>query len=220
MSQMSHMSHMKHLLRPPSSARRRPQAGVTMLFGLIAMALMMIGAAAMVRSMNTSLFNAGNLGFKRDLTNQAERAANTVMTLVNTGALGTDVARQSDNVGQNYSATILATNAQGIPNVLVDDSQFSSKGSAGNDISVTDQAVVVRYLVDRLCATTGAADVDRCTMSDAGAANGTTGNNMTGAEHTAAGVPSPLPRQVVYRLSVRVSGPRDTQAYFQVTFTI
>ena len=46
------------------------QHGVVMLFGLIALAIMLIGTAAMVRSMNTSMFNAGNLGFKRDMGNQ------------------------------------------------------------------------------------------------------------------------------------------------------
>ena len=70
------------------SAHRRTQRGVVMLFGLIALAIMLIGAAAMVRSMNASLFNAGNLGFKRDLTNQAERAVSTVITALQTGGLG------------------------------------------------------------------------------------------------------------------------------------
>ena len=71
-------------IRPGLRAARahpRTQQGVVMLFGLIALAIMLIGAAAMVRSMNASLFNAGNLGFKRDLTNQAERAVGTVITL-------------------------------------------------------------------------------------------------------------------------------------------
>jgi hypothetical protein len=43
---------------------RQRQRGVVMLFGLFALAIMLIGAAAMVRSMNTSMFNAGNLGFR------------------------------------------------------------------------------------------------------------------------------------------------------------
>jgi type IV pilus assembly protein PilX len=91
------------------------QRGVTMLFGLIALAIMMIGAAAMIRSMNTSLFNAGNLGFKRDLTNQAERASNAVMTALNSGALATEATRHEPQVASNYSATMLPVNAQGIP---------------------------------------------------------------------------------------------------------
>ena len=109
----------QHALRllPRPGRRSRPrlgaQRGVVMLFGLIALAIMLIGAAAMVRSMNASLFNAGNLGFKRDLTNQAERAVSTVIGALQTGGLGTDVARQITSVASNYSAELLPTNAQG-----------------------------------------------------------------------------------------------------------
>ncbi len=93
----------------------RAQQGVILLYGLIVLAIMLIGAAAMVRSMNTSLVNAGNIGFKRDLTNQAERAAATVLTLLQTGALATVTARQTSSTANNYSATILATNARACP---------------------------------------------------------------------------------------------------------
>jgi hypothetical protein len=106
----------------------RAQQGVILLYGLIVLAIMLIGAAAMVRSMNTSLVNAGNIGFKRDLTNQAERAAATVLTLLQTGALATVTARQTSSTANNYSATILATNAQGLPNVLLNDTTFTTVG--------------------------------------------------------------------------------------------
>jgi type IV pilus assembly protein PilX len=209
-----------HHARKAQAPGLHRQRGVTMLFGLIALAIMMIGAAAMVRSMNSSLFSAGNLGFKRDLTNQAERAANAVMDLVNTGALNTEVARQSHNTGENYSATLLATNAQGIPTVLVNDSTFSTVGSSSKDITVSDQGVVARYVIDRLCTATGVADVTNCAMSDPGPSNGVVSSNLDGAEHAQAGGVSPIQRQVVYRLTVRVTGPRNTQAFFQTTFTI
>ena len=216
---------MKHcpLTRPGPAwrRRRRQQRGVTMLFGLIALAIMMIGAAAMVRSMNTSMLMAGNLGFKRDLTNQAERATATVMTLMNSGALNTEALRQSSAVPRNYSANILPTNAQGIPNVLVDDSTFTTKGAAANDISVTDQGVVLRYVIDRLCVNAGAADGTHCMMSEPGAPSGGGPSNTPRADDSAAlGGGGVIPRQTVYRLSIRVSGPRNTQAYFQTTFTL
>lgn len=204
--------------RPLAAARQR---GVTLLFGLIALAIMMIGAAAMVRSMNTSLMIAGNLGFKRDLTNQAERATATVMALMNTGDLKTEVTRQDDAVARNYSANILATNAQGIPNALVDDGTFSTFGATGNDINVVDQGVVLRYLVDRLCVNTGVADGSHCTMSEVGAPSGGSASTAPKADDSAAqGGGGVLPKQAVYRLSIRVSGPRNTQAYFQTTFTL
>jgi len=203
-----------------AQARAR-QRGVTMLFGLIALAIMMIGAAAMVRSMNTSLMMAGNLGFKRDLTNQAERATATVMTLMNSGALNAEVSRQSAAVARNYSANILPTNVQGVPMALVDDGTFAAVGAVANDIAVVDQGVVLRYLIDRLCVNTGVADGSHCTMSDPGSpVGGSAAETLRADDSSASGGGGVLPRQTVYRLSIRVSGPRNTQAYFQTTFTL
>ena len=208
--------------RPVQRCRAaQAQRGVTLLFGLIALAVMMIGAAAMVRSMNTSMVMSGNLGFKRDLTNQAERATDAVMTLMNTGALNTEASRQSAAIARNYSASILPTNAQGVPNALVDDATFTAVGAAANDIAVTNQGVVLRYLVDRLCVNTGVADGSHCTMSDPGTPMGGNASDLLKADDSSAqGGGGVLPRQTVYRLSIRVSGPRNTQAYFQTTFTL
>ncbi len=211
--------------RPARARARGPaphrQRGVTLLFGLIALAIMMIGAAAMVRSMNTSLTIAGNLGFKRDLTNQAERATASVMAVMKSGALKTEADRDNALASRNYSATILPTNAQGIPNALVGDSNFSTVGATSNDISVPDQGVVLRYLVDRLCVNTGLADGSHCQMSELGAPmGGSAAVTHRADDSSATGGGGVVPRQTVFRLSIRVSGPRNTQAYFQTTFTL
>lgn len=214
------MTHPHPLHRRRSAARQRAQQGVVMLFGLIALALMLIGAAAMVRSMNTSLFNAGNLGFKRDLTNQAERAVGSVVTLLQTGALNTDTARQSSSTTQNYSATLLASNAQGLPTALVADSSFSAAGASSNDLTIAGQAITVRYLVDRMCVNTGAASSSHCTMADDPNPPGGSGSESIRAEDASAGGAGAVGQRVVYRVSIRVVGPRNTQAYFQTTLTL
>jgi len=199
--------------RTPQSLRRAPARGVVMLFGLIALLIMMIGAVAMLRSTSTTLTNTGNLGFKRDLTNQGERAVDVVLSLMKTGALSTDAARQATSVASNYSATLLATNAQGLPTVLVDDTAFGAAGSAGNDITVADLGVTLRWVVDRLCVNTGSATVTHCTMTDAGQPIGCSASDCFNLDNL-------IPQQVVYRLSIRVSGPRSTQAFMQSTFTL
>ena len=97
------------------SSTPRQQRGIVMLFGLLALAIMLIGAAAMVRSMNTSMFNAGNLGFKRDMANQMERAVQLVSDQFVSGALASETTRESKQIPQNYSETLLNSNEQGIP---------------------------------------------------------------------------------------------------------
>jgi len=200
--------------------RRHAQQGVILLYGLIVLAIMLIGAAAMVRSMNTSLINAGNIGFKRDLTNQAERAAVTALTLLESGALAAVVSRQTSSTANNYSARILPTNAQGLPNVLLADSTFTTVGVVTNDITVTDQAITLRWVVDRLCENTGVAEASHCTMANDPSPVGGSGSDLINAIDTTSGGAGALPRRVVYRVSVRVTGPRSTQAFFQTTVTL
>jgi hypothetical protein len=204
-----------HRTAPP-----RAQQGVILLYGLIVLAIMLIGAAAMVRSMNTSLVNVGNIGFKRDITNQAERAAATALTLLQTGALATVTARQTSSTANNYSATILATNAQGLPNVLLNDTSFATVGVSSNDIAVADQAITLRWVIDRLCVNTGVAEASHCTMANDPAPAGGSGSDLINAIDTTSGGAGALTLRVVYRVSIRVTGPRSTQAFFQTTLTL
>jgi Tfp pilus assembly protein PilX len=209
--------------RPPTLHRNAGvarQRGIVMLFGMIALAIMLIGAVAMVRSMNTSMFNLGNLGFKRDITNQAERAVASAMTALNTGTLASVAARQSPNVSANYSATILATNTQGLPTALVDDLVFTTIGSTSNDISISSQGITVRYVIDRMCVNTGTATQSHCTMSGNAVPDGGTSGSDPRAEDSSSGGAGAVGQQTVYRVSVRVTGPRRTQAYFQTTLTL
>jgi len=202
---------MQHRHCPPG--RRHGQRGVVMLFGLIVLLIMMIGTVAMMRSMNTSTFNAGNMGFKRDLTNQGERAVATVLALLQSGALGTEAARQNAATSRNYSATILPTNSQGVPNALISDSAFTAVASTSNDITVSGQGITLRYVIDRLCVNTGAASATHCTMSDNGQPSGCSATPCDDLSDA-------VPQQAVYRVSIRVTGPRQTQAYFQTTLTL
>lgn len=205
---------------PSRQLRHAPhrQRGVVLIFALIALVILLIGAAAMMNSLNASLFNAGNYGFKRDLTNQGERALNTVIGLISTGALGTEAARQVDNNGANYRAALLASDAQGIPAVLLlSDAAFAASGFTAAPIVVNDQGldmgVTVRYVIDRMCVAAGAVDKNSCTTAGNLAPSGGTPNASGKVEDSA------LPLQAVYRVTIRVSGPRNTQSFFQATIT-
>jgi hypothetical protein len=193
---------------------------MVLLYGLIVLAIMLVGAAAMVRSMDTALVSAGNIGFKRDLTNQAERAAADALARLQTGPLAAATARENHSSADNYSATILPSNPQGLPTALLSDAAFAAVGSSGNDISVPGQSVTLRWVIDRLCTATGTADASRCTMADDPVPVGGSSSDLINAIDTTSGGTGALQRRVIYRLSVRVSGPRSTQAFFQTTLTL
>jgi type IV pilus assembly protein PilX len=237
----------------PSHCRRvsapRAQRGVSLFFALIAVLVMLIAAVAIVRSFNTSLFQAGNLAFKRDLTNQSERAVASVFEAMTTGSLGLETARDAHQLGSNYSASILDANPQGIPLALLNPGDpsattnrntFFGVGRATNDIALTDANGTVfgsvRYVVERLCNATGtvaAVGPSGCIFADGIRNLSSSSSELIRAEDSArvrtgtdaAGNPiystlaGASSQRVVYRISVRVTGPRGTEGIYQSTFT-
>lgn len=203
----------------PGAARRSRQHGVVLIFALIALTLLLVGAVALVRSTNTTLFAAGNLALKQDLVNQGERAVPVVMNLLRVGALNTALARADNSAANNYSASMLPVDANGIPEILLaSNADFAAAWQAA-DIEVTDasgrnQQVRVRYVVDRLCAVAGEETAlgDQCIRARDPIRGGSS------LDSRAADTTSAPP--VVYRLSIRVDGPRGTQSFFQTTFSL
>jgi type IV pilus assembly protein PilX len=199
------------------------QHGAVLLFGLVVLAVMLIGSVAMVRSVEQSLFGAGNLGFKRDMGNQAERAALVARDLLETGPLSTPASRESHRPANNYRASVLPENGQGIPVALVgDDAAFVAIGDAANDIEVRVGGVAVarvRWLLDRLCRQTGVALPSDCVLVDDDLP-GASGSDLLNAEDASAGGPGATPIATYYRLSVRVDGPRGTRGFFQSLYAL
>jgi Tfp pilus assembly protein PilX len=189
---------------------RSPARGASMLIALIALVVLLIGAVAMVRAFSASSLIAGNLAFRRDLTNQGERAVVAARSLFTAGALNSEAARQTTLTGSNYSAQRLDSNAAGIPLVLVKDSLFTSSGmTAGNDIVDTSTGVSIRYVIDRQCTATGAFSDSACvTAQGSQDAGGTNWLKKPGGS-----------LRPVYRVTVRVTGPHNTQTYLQASFS-
>ena len=220
--------------RPRHSPVRSPagQRGVVLLFSLIALVIMLIAAVALVRSFNTSLFSAGNIGFKRDMRNQSEMAVSTTLGYFRAGGLLNTSANRANTpaIGSNtvnYSATMLPTNAQGVPNALaLSDGAFAAAYNAP-DLQSPDPSgsVKVRYVIDRLCASAGdesTLGAASCVLADNPTAPGSSLLNLQSAERAGLtpGSAAAVPKGVVYRLSMRVTGPRNTQSFFQSTFTV
>lgn len=198
---------MKHHCAPPP--HRRQQRGIVLVFALITLVILMIGAVAISRSVSSSQFTLGNIGFKRDLTNQGERAIQLAMQAVRAGgALSTEAARNADMKSANYSATLLPTNAQGIPTALLNDAAFAAVGSA-SDIYVDEMHVNIRYVIDRMATTAGPCTPSTCTMAN---------QQVFGGASNEAPKPSP-PAQAIFRMTLKVTGPRNTVSFFQSTFT-
>jgi hypothetical protein len=203
---------MKQYFFPSIAARLRAQRGVTLLYSLIALLILLVGAMAVMHSFTSSLSGAGNIAFRRDLVNQGERAVATVLGQFNTGAITTT----DSNPAQNYSARKLDVDAHGIPLALLTDDAFASVASSGNDIAGDDSGTQIRYVIDRLCAAEGAA----ATQSAGACIYSPQSSAVTGGSSVLASTAVLPPSQgLMFRLSVRVSGARDTQVFLQTSFS-
>lgn len=189
------------------AAHKPAQAGVALVIVLIALVILLISAVALVRSFDVSLLQAGNLAFKRDLKNEAERGVLAAVKLLSNGALATEAARKANSPASNYSSARLPSSDRGIPLVLLDDNQFAAAGMGAADIVDTDTSVTLRYVIDRQCLAAGEVATATCVTvsSKTDEANDSRHRQVKGEERP------------VYRISVRATGPRNTQVFIQTT---
>ncbi|WP_439570572.1 hypothetical protein [Methylibium sp.] len=184
--------------------------------------VMLISAAALMRSFDISLTTAGNLAFKRDLAQQSEQAAETILARFRAGgALTGAAAREANAPTLNYSATVLPSNPQGIPNTLLANDATFAGAWTDADINA-GQGITLRYVVDRMCATagTGSETPDNCAVADASLQPGGSASEWQRAERASVGgARGAVAQPVVYRLTIRATGPRNTQSFFQSTFS-
>lgn len=208
--------------------RSSRQRGVVLVTSLLILVVMLIAAVALVRSFDTSLSTAGNLAFKRDVAQQSERVAQDVIAEFRAGGWLADRANRGVNSpARNYSASVLESNAQGIPLALLEAALPPAVGTVA-DIT-TANGVVLRYTVDRQCTQAGdenALGTTFCTTADDDPNPGGSSSQWLRAEQgsavaaggAGAGLAGAQPQPVVYRISVRATGPRGTQSFFQTTF--
>lgn len=196
--------------------RRPKQGGIVLLFCLIVLVVLLAGGVAIVRSMNVSLSSAGNLAFKRDLVNQGEQAVAKVMALFSgSGALASPAATASDHKDMNYKASALTEfNEQGVPRALLNDTLFDAVGVATNDITNTEAKVTIRYVIERLCSSALASTA----LGAAGCVFPPSATDVRGGSSQEIGTRLPPPPSITYRLSMRVTGPRNTQVFLQTSF--
>ena len=76
--------------------------------------------------------------------------------------------------------------------------------------------VTVRYVIDRMCNATGAFS----TIGKSGCVYTPSSTETLGGDQSQLSTPGPsIPSPPIYRVSVRVDGPRDTQVFLQASFT-
>jgi type IV pilus assembly protein PilX len=196
---------------------RLRQRGVVLLIALIVLVAMSLAAIGLMRSVDTSNVIAGNLGFKRGTTPEASVASEAAASNLLSGALSPLGATDADVIAQTYFSWIQPTDADGVPTILKNASSFDLTYSAVNAANKTTDANslnTTRYVIERLCNAAGASSASNCAPS----APAPTGGGLPNDPNQSGG--SPTPFQPLYRITVRVDGPRNTVSFTQVVVRI
>jgi type IV pilus assembly protein PilX len=179
----------------PFAAGRQAQRGMTMLVVLVLLAAMLLGGLAIARLADVGSRVAGNVQFKEQALQASEVGVNTAYRAVQA------LANEEANTGSWYYATAQAQDANGMPTGLNWD-------AVGPELAVG--AFRVRYVVERLCSgVLPIAEPEReCLLKR---------EEQLGSRKGGELIDSPAGRQ--FRITVRVTGPRDTTSFIQTLVT-
>jgi Tfp pilus assembly protein PilX len=211
------------MLTQPSFKPRhqaQQQEGIVLIIALIMLVAMTLGGLALVRSVYTGTNIAGNLAFQQAATNSSDSGIEAAVTWLEsnngTGALNSNIdangysasKTRAEDASSNQSWDNLWTNVwvpRGVVTVPVG-TNSSTVDSGGN---------TVQYAIQRLCNATGEPFGlgNDCAVSPIATAS-------TSNSHGAGAPTLSVSSQVYYRITVRVSGPRNTVSYVQTTVAL
>ncbi len=179
----------------------RAQRGVVLFIALIVLVAMSLAGVALVRSVDSNLMLAGNLAFKQGATLAADAAAERarVWVLANSGG----DALYQDISGSGYYATWQDT---------FNPVTFDWDGSGVVTLPTDNAGNTASYVVHRMCDEPGNPSLKRCVKA------GTAGKVASSFGAVSYGsYPLSLTGQTpIYRITIRVRGPKNTTSLVQV----
>lgn len=200
-------------LSPRSSARQR---GVVLFIALIVLVAMTLAGIAVMRSVGTNVLISGNMAFKQAATSVADYGVETARawisgatatTLQSDGATGTPTAGYFSSWKYDPTApTDLTKN--------FDPFQFDWT-TAMVVAPAPDPSTQVQYVIHRMCSLPNAspdAVNQQCVTVSTSSTSGSTQNVISGGTQ-----PLTNTTQVYYRVTVKVTGPKNATSYIQTT---
>jgi len=217
MEQLTTVAMLERRRLPRAGSAAGHQKGMVLFIALIVLVAMTLAGIALVRSVDTANVIAGNLAFKQSTLQAGDlgvEAAVTVLPAIIAGSVDTDLtpAASSTNPNYWYYATRRETNTYGVPT----QKQAGAAGAAAAidwsqlPIATTTAggSVRVQIVIDRLCrGPTPVIDLLASCFAEAG-----TGGS--GSQKAGAAIFTATPT-VYYRLTARVTGPRNTVSMVQ-----
>ena len=179
-------------------AKPAKQRGVVLFISLIALVALTLAGIALMRAIDTGNVIAGNIAFKQG----ALQASDTGVEAALTALPGIISSSLDTNITGQYFATMQTVDTKGIP-TTINWSSVSKTTVSGYD---------VQYVIDRLCqGPTPVTNVQNNCFAEAPLGGGSKKGNAVVFSSSAA---------VYYRVTVRVTGPRNTVSMVQSILSI
>ncbi len=176
----------------------RAQRGVVLYVAIVMVVAMMLVGVGMLRSVSSGGVVAGNLAFKQNATLAAERGVEQAIRYLTSVGSST---LEADQTGSGYFASWHAADF---------DPLTFNWDAAGVQQATSDDGTGnrVRWVMHRLCTQVGSPSPGG---SQECARHGTTATGVGGG-----GVAVGVDQRILYRVTNRVDGPRNTVSYVQV----
>lgn len=212
----------------------RPHRGVALIFALITLVALMLGALALVRNTDTAALVLGNLGFKQDATHSADQATRTAITWLNANgaALNTSKDKGYYASSQEYAADgvtrlgPLDLTGNQLPNehtrqmIDWDENGCSAAGGSYTSCSIKPALIpdtingnTAKYVILRMCNKTGDYTKDNtivCAMPLTGSDTGASGKGLIDYKKTDKFTST---SGTYFRVLVRVEGLRGATSF-------
>jgi type IV pilus assembly protein PilX len=180
------------------------QAGIVLFVALIALVVMSLAAVALIRSVDTNTLIAGNLSFRQSTLVTTDTGVEAAITWLKAQSdAGTDMTK--DNNANGYYSTYTNLN-------LVTPADFKQSRIWGADSSATVTGPAgeqIRYIVERMCRIDNSVTV--CLEGTSTSSSNVNHNDSPYME----GLKLPGGASPLYRVTVRVTGPKNTVSYAQ-----
>lgn len=199
------------------------QTGVVLFITLIALVAMTLAAIALVRSVDTGNTVAGNLAFKQGASAASDTSVETAIAVLR--LIADKSTSYNDNSGIGYYATgqsnLDMTGSKNDPNMARVDWDANTCAGIAQTACIVPSAEITlgngykaRYIIHRLCSSVGDPGTSSCATyipPATAAVGGGHGALMQGGGKLSA------PPVGYYRITTRVTGPRNTTSFIETT---
>ena len=192
----------------------RRERGAIIFVALIVLVAMSLAGIALMRSVDTNVLIAGNLAFRQGATAGGDWGVEDARTWIgaNAAILNSDTPPGASFYWANWQQNLdlIGNN----PDPLVQDYDWNSTDP--RDLGFDSAGNQVKYVIHRLCDTAGAPNVVQCVKSSlSGAGGGVRCAGCSNQVQPLGGGNVAPGTAVLYRVTVRIAGPRNTVSFLQ-----